>query len=91
MLLFDDITRVAMEPKTELETTFIFLNRSAQPAFGLVRDEIEKWLARYPLPQIARLFTVVTRNSRFSQSKPQHADLASLFKLEHSWPGKLFG
>jgi hypothetical protein len=48
MLLFDDINRVAMEPKTELETSFEFLNRSARPAFGLVRDEIERWLTCYP-------------------------------------------
>lgn len=55
MLLFDDIKRDCHKPSTELESAYSFLNRSARPVFGQVRDEIESWLANYPNAERAEL------------------------------------
>jgi len=47
-MLFDDFERTFDEPMTELEPSFIYLNRSARPAFAKVRKELERWFANYP-------------------------------------------
>lgn len=48
MLLFDEFERTFDQPKTELESSFSFLNRTARPAFVKVRTELERWFVNYP-------------------------------------------
>ena len=41
--LFDDIERTYSGPKTETESTFAFVNRSAKPLFSKTRELVEEW------------------------------------------------
>lgn len=47
-MLFDHMTRTDATPGRFNETRFQFLNRSASPYFGVVRDLIEEWLSLVP-------------------------------------------
>ena len=48
MNVFDECERTDKRPARYGESTFSFLNRSAQPAFERIRKEIERWFAQYP-------------------------------------------
>ena len=47
MRLFDDVPR-SMGPRASNSTTWEFLNLSSAPDVALVREELERWFARYP-------------------------------------------
>lgn len=51
-MLFDLIQRTYFGPARFSESQFAFLNRSARPAVGRIRDFFESWFSRYP--EIAR-------------------------------------
>ncbi len=47
-LVFDEVARWDATPARKNEGRFDFLNRSASPYFGRVRDLIEDWFANFP-------------------------------------------
>jgi hypothetical protein len=55
MQLFDDIIRNHMGPALHAESTFEYLNRSARPSSGRIRQLLDEWFARYPCQHQAEL------------------------------------
>ncbi len=47
-LLFDDVVRVDDTVARYAEGDFPFLNRSSWPESARIRDELERWFARFP-------------------------------------------
>ena len=54
-LLFTTIDRIDLDPKGNAESDYSFINRSARPAIGQLRDVIESWLVDYPEPDVNEL------------------------------------
>jgi len=48
MKLFDKIVRSNDRPADYAEPKFIYLNNSARPEVGRIRDTLEEWFSRYP-------------------------------------------
>jgi hypothetical protein len=57
MYLFDDISRDYEGPSGYAESHYAYLNRSARPEFGAVRDLVEDWLGDYPKHHRTHLIT----------------------------------
>src|SRR5690242_10494316 len=63
MRLFDTSERTYMGDKVHNESSYAFLNRSAQPMFAAARQWVEEWFAQYPpsyQPTLAKNFTADT-------------------------------
>lgn len=46
--LFDDFERTDVAPAKGADTTYQYLNRSARPAFAVVRKVLDKWFSDFP-------------------------------------------
>lgn len=78
MKLFDDIEREYEGPALHAEPTFHFLNRSAQPRIGRIRQVLEGWFSRYPIAEQAYLGT----NFRSTENYNHRAAFFELFLHE---------
>jgi hypothetical protein len=54
-MLFADVERTDASPKRATESEFVFLNRSARPAVGVVREMMEACLSNYPVDEAVGL------------------------------------
>ncbi|MGO9116056.1 MAG: hypothetical protein ACLQPD_00400 [Desulfomonilaceae bacterium] len=50
-MLFSDIARTDLDLKTDEESEYNFLNRSARVEAGGIREVLEDWFSRYPEPE----------------------------------------
>ncbi len=48
MTIFEERERTDLDVAFHSETTFDYLDRSARPEMGLVRDQLDAWFSRYP-------------------------------------------
>ena len=53
-MLFSTVNRVDLGPKTSTESRYHFLNRSARPEYGRIRNLLESWAERIPSPEQAK-------------------------------------
>jgi len=53
--IFDNVRRTDSSPKRNLETDFVFYNRSSRPEIGKVRDLLELFASRYPKHEVGEL------------------------------------
>jgi len=73
-MLFEDKKRSSLEPARQNQPKFSYLNDSARPIVGLVRDKLEEFFAHYPHPHKSELMKRIQ-----SRSDVQHE--SAVFEL----------
>ncbi len=78
MRLFDDVIRDRLGPKTNSAPVFSYLNTSAEPKAGRIRDVLEEWFGRWPAAAQKEL----RRRLRLEDDEQHHAALFELYLHE---------